>query len=57
MEEDPSVKNLIDCFKHEIQSHEYEILTLKLQGVGGYLKIFRERGGNFYFFLKILIIF
>lgn len=35
MEEDSNVKNLIDCFKHEIQSHEYEILTLKLQGVGG----------------------
>lgn len=34
MEEDPAVKNLIDCFKHEIESHEYEILTLKLQGVG-----------------------
>ena len=36
MEEDANVKNLIDCFKHEIQSHEYEILTLKLQGVGGF---------------------
>lgn len=37
MEEDANVKNLIDCFKHEIQSHEYEILTLKLQGVGRFL--------------------
>jgi hypothetical protein len=34
MEEDESVRNLIDCFKHEIQSQEYELLALKLQGVG-----------------------
>ena len=34
MEEDSNVKNLIDCFKHEIQSNEYEILILKLQAVG-----------------------
>lgn len=34
MEEDEKVKHLVDCFKHEIQQHNYEILTLKLQGVG-----------------------
>lgn len=34
MEEDANVRPLIDCFKHEIQSQEYEILALKLQGVG-----------------------
>jgi hypothetical protein len=34
MEEDGNVRGLIDCFKHETQSEEYEILTLKLQGVG-----------------------
>lgn len=34
MEEDSNVRPLIDCFKHETQSEEYEIITLKLQGVG-----------------------
>lgn len=38
MEEDEKVKNLVDCFKHEIHnSNEYEIITLKLQGVGLYI--------------------
>ena len=34
MEEDANVRPLIDCFRHETQSEEYEIITLKLQGVG-----------------------
>jgi hypothetical protein len=34
MEEDTNVRPLIDCFRHETQSEEYEIITLKLQGVG-----------------------
>jgi hypothetical protein len=34
MDEDSNVRPLIDCFKHETQNEEYEILALKLQGVG-----------------------
>ncbi|XP_070509861.1 uncharacterized protein [Chironomus tepperi] len=34
MEEESNVRPLIDCFRHETQSEEYEIITLKLQGVG-----------------------
>lgn len=36
MDEDANVRPLIDCFRHETQSEEYEIITLKLQGVGEY---------------------
>lgn len=52
MEEDPNVKNLIDCFRHEIQSQEYEILTLKLQGVGE-INLFKNEIISFLFFLII----
>lgn len=46
MEEDANVRPLIDCFRHETQSEEYEIITLKLQGVGE----------NFIFFFSIFCI-